>query len=51
MAFGVAAWCYQHLGRTMPGIKPFESEKEMLDEVKSLLKEVADKKGKIKNLF
>ncbi|XP_031565807.1 saccharopine dehydrogenase [NAD(+), L-lysine-forming]-like [Actinia tenebrosa] len=45
MALGVAAWCYQHLGRAMPGIKPFESEKEMVEEVMPLLKEVSNKKG------
>jgi hypothetical protein len=46
MALGVAAWCYQHLGRAMPGVEPFENEKEMIDGVKSLLQQVADKRGK-----
>ncbi|KAK3750547.1 hypothetical protein QZH41_011077, partial [Actinostola sp. cb2023] len=45
MALGVAAWCYQNLGCDMPVVKPFESETQMVEHTKALLKQVADTKG------
>jgi len=45
MALGIAAWCYQNLGEDMPTISPYESEECLVNQVKSLLKRVAEKKG------
>lgn len=45
MALGIAAWCYQNLGEDMPTVSPYESEEQLVNQVKSLLKRVAEKKG------